>query len=148
MTKEEKDLLLKDLCARLPYGLMCKSQRFKKRLLIGIDECGCIFKFRNENRETEYGVLDIENWKVRPYLRPMSSMTEEEKKMLWEELDKDMVILETNIDTSIISVYKGRCYRGNPIYHEIDFLNRNHFDWRGLIEKGLALEAPDGMYKN
>ena len=75
-------------------------------------------------------------------------MTEEEKKTLWEELDKDMEILDENIDAQIINVYKGRCYRGNPVHNEIDFLNKNHFDWRGLIPMGLALEAPDGMYNN
>jgi len=67
-----------------------------------------------------------------PYLRPMSSMTEEEKKIysnffISKEID--------NFDFDI------------PNYDTIDWLNAHHFDYRGLIEKGLALEAPEGMYE-
>lgn len=133
MTKEEKQLLLKDLCARLPYGVRVKlNGRRETSNKLTID---WLYTYSRH----------IED--IKPYLRSMSSMTDEEKKALWEELDKDMGILEENIDKQIIHVYKGRCYRGNPIYHEIDFLNKNYFDWRGLIPMGLALEAPEGMYK-
>jgi len=138
MTQEEKQLLIKDLCARLPYEVQ------------GITSEGVVSPLLTKG-EADWDILTSLNYRIvkhgwRPYLRPMSSMTEEEKKELWEELDKDMEILDENIDAQIINVYKGRCYRGNPVYHEIDFLNKKHFDWRGLISKGLALEAPDGMY--
>jgi hypothetical protein len=131
MTQEEKQLLLKDLCARLPYGVKVQYKDFDP-IDLEIDQYTV-----NGNY-----LLSL----CKPYLRKMSSMTEDEKKMLWEELDKDMDILDTNVEAPILSVYKGRCYRGNPVYHEIDFLNRNHFDWRGLIPMGLALEAPEGIY--
>ena len=111
MTQEEKQLLLKDLCARLPYGV----------------------KFQGEDSNVytldaaNYFALQVEGVVFKPYLRPMSSMTEEEctKK---EELFGSYIL------------------DNNPAY--IDWLNTHHFDYRGLIEKGLALKAPKGMYKN
>lgn len=134
MTQEEKQLLMQELCARLPYGVKANIP------LVDCDERIYTVSF-NDMKDFVKGYINI-----KPYLRPLSSMTDEEKNMLWEELDKDMDILEANIDAPIICEYKGRCYRGNPVYHEIDFLNRNMFDWRGLIPMGLAIEAPEGMY--
>jgi hypothetical protein len=75
---------------------------------------------------------------IKPYLRSMSSMTEDEKK----EYRK------TQITKWIKSV---DCTNGGYYVHRdtlktFDWLNKHHFDYRGLIEKGLALEAPEGMY--
>ena len=82
------------------------------------------------------GTYNIEYRKLCPYLRPMSSMTDEEYNDLcvhcswvWHNDSEDL--------TKIRGDYK--CY---------DWLNSHHFDYRGLIEKGLALEAKEGMYKN
>lgn len=92
---------------------------------------------------------------LRPYLRPMSSMTEEEKEE-YRKLSDEVIGSYGPYNWEFIA----HCVRlgikpGNP--HEcideyvdmdaIDFLNAHHFDYRGLIEKGLALEAPEGMYK-
>ena len=145
MTQEEKQLLLKVLCEQLPYDVKAK-----------------VFSYWNDEYydQTIWG-LDIENNNVlcnvpgecceidliKPYLRPMSSMTEEEKKELWAALDKDMSILDSIFDAPIINEYKSRVYRGNPVHYELDFLISHHFDYRGLIPMGLALEAPEGMYK-
>ena len=96
-----------------------------------------VVTFWNDTKSVEH---------VKPYLRPMSSMTEEEKKELWVALDKDMSILDSIFDAPIINEYKGRVYRGNPVHYELDFLISHHFDYCGLIEKGLALEAPIDMY--
>jgi hypothetical protein len=107
----DKQLSFKDLCARLPYKTMVK----------------CNTDGRHEFDE-ELSVMHIMNfyqWEIKPYLRPMSSMTEEEKKELWELLKK----------LGMASDIK-----------RLDWLNAHHFDYRGLIEKGLALEAPKGMY--
>ena len=147
MTQEEKQKLLVDLCARLPYKLHCR-----------------VFKLNGDIKENDdilYGVISdnvvtlksdkdecLMYYQIKPYLRPMSSMTEEEKRMLWEELDKDMDIISENLDAPVINIYNNRVYRGNPIHNEIDFLNKNHFDWRGLIPMGIAIEAPEGMYNN
>ena len=70
----------------------------------------------------------VEN--IKPYLRPMSSMTEDEK--------KEFSLLGVGIH-----LFKGPLI---PSYDTLDWLNAHHFDYRGLIEKGLALEALEGMY--
>lgn len=110
MTQENKDLLLKDLCARLPY-----------RVKVSDVVNGKIVDFPY----TLTRHLNIEYDKIKPYLRPMSSMTEK------EEFE-----------------YRNVC--ANPINRQwdvVDWLNRKMFDYRGLIPIGLALEAPEGMYK-
>lgn len=145
MTQEEKQLLLKDLCARLPYKVkgqaVSNGEIYRISSIISVSPSGESLLMLDDNN-IDFVTLE----QTKPYLRPMSSMTEEEKRMLWEELDKDTDILWENLDAPIINTYNCRIYRGNPVYHEIDFLNKNHFDWRGLIPMGLALEAPEGMY--
>ena len=114
MTQEEKNLLLQDLCARLPYSVIVYDYE------------------RKETREMGLGTLhDImfNDLECKPYLRPMSSMTEEEIDFLAGEN-----IILSFADWDI------------PNYEFLDFLNSHHFDYRGLIEKGLALEAQKGMY--
>lgn len=150
MTQEEKELLLRDISARLQSGLKVCCINLSDEMpkvwdLIGMP-APHLADILVEGLH-RFAAVNIEE-SIRPYLRPLSSMTEEEKKKLWEELDKDTEILCENIDAQVINVYKGRCYRGNPAYHEIDFLNRNMFDWRGLIPMGLAIEAPENLYKN
>lgn len=107
MNKEDKSLLLKDLCARLPYKVIIKSVGENK--IIGL-----------------WDLRDIDNLPI-PYLRPMSSMTNREKK----DLDR--------------TFYPCGEYDSNT-YETFDWYNAHHFDYRGLIEKGLALEAPEDMY--
>lgn len=116
MTPEEKDLVLRDICARLPYGVKANSRDGKK--IITITPIG-IANFMS-------GAIDI----IKPYLRPMSSMTEEEQK----EYHK---------------TFRAEVYGSGYTYVEsigsFDWLNKKMFDYRGLIP-GLALEAPEGMY--
>lgn len=122
MTQEEKQQLLKDLCARLPYGIKVRLQG-KPRIVFGVQETLIIVRAKSEKGGWEWDEYDIEEWNIKPYLRPMSSMTEEEK-------DKyDRLVM---------------C---NASWVVDDWLNSHHFDYRGLIKKGLALEAPEGMYK-
>lgn len=121
MTQEEKQLLLKDLCARLLYGVICKLSA--KDADVSTTEkldLGGLEHFI-------FGTMD-----VLPYLRPMSSMTDEEK--------LDYIALGD------IKRYTNPQY-AYLISEQLDYLNAHHFDYRGLIEKGLALEAPEGMYK-
>ena len=120
MTKEEKQLLLKDLCARLPYGVKCrfenKTKEFSREgangLLVDFDELYCYWF--NEGL-------------ILPYLRPLSSMTKEEREYL-EELSN---------------------FKATPsvVRDKVDFYLEHHLDYRGLIPMGLALEAKEGMYK-
>lgn len=129
MTQEYKKLLLKDLLARLLYGVkvlyngeICTIDSiFPDGQMLLKNECGIVFP----NIEDSL-FINLED--VKPYLRPMSSMTE-------EEIDEF-----TQFD-----VYSDGEYV-IPNYETIDWLNVHHFDYRGLIEKGLALEAPEGMY--
>lgn len=111
MTQEEKELLLKDLCARLPYKVKVKSSR---RTTVTVLTTDIINDF----------CLGCD---VKPFLRPMSSM-----------------------DGAEVSEYLSIVARCGYFYEPvelIDWLNSKHFDYRGLIPKGLALEVPEGMYK-
>ncbi len=139
MTQEEKQLLLKDLCARLPYGVKAEVPNHINPLeIFGIEKLHkgtwawrkgtCLVSFWNDVRA-------IEN--IKPYLRPMSSMTEEEKKE--HNFYCGYKPYDENIGESYLTEYD------MPDY--IDFLYEHHLDFRGLIPKGLALEAPEGMYK-
>lgn len=136
MTREEKELLLKDICSRLPYG-------------VWVECCGVIGKLDNiwlthfynggnvvvdVNGNTDFfhdnDCFDIT--KIKLYLRPMSSMTEKE----YEEF----------LNTQSMECGDGSHPKYEYTYKTFDWLNANSFDYRGLIKKGLALEAPDGMY--
>ena len=119
MKKKDKELLFKDISARLPYRTMVK----------------CITDYHHEFDEelSDIHIMNFYQFDVKPYLRPMSSMTEEEiVELKW---------LNEKCDTMPTFEYV-------PVenYRIYDWMNRHHFDYRGLIEKGLALEAPEGMY--
>ena len=127
MTQEEKNLVLIDLCGRLPYGVRCSYPYGVSTLQsIDLEDMSLTFNSVDDN----YYELDRN---INPYLRPMSSMTEEEQK----EYHK----------TFRIEAY-GHGYVYVESAYSFDWLNAHHFDYRGLIEKGLALEAPQGMYNN
>ena len=124
MTQEEKQLLFKDLCSRLQYGLKCSIYRvddfgvgWRDATLNGavLGEYGYEFYF------DDYVCVDSIN-KVKPYLFPMSSMTEEQE----EEYNN-------------LNCYELGCFP--HIEEALDYLIENHFDYRGLIDKGLALDA-------
>ena len=126
MTQEDKQLLLKDLCARLPYNVICQVEfkeggkyNSKDMLLSGI--------FTDEAYFTTKGGSVYSN-EYKPYLLPLSSMTEEQ----YEELYIDSRVKNDSID--ILDAL------ANDI-DAIDWLNKNHFDYRDLIEKGLAIDA-------
>ena len=117
MTQEDKSLLLKDLCARLPYGLKvkCEKYSFPVTILYGrnIDEV----KFMETG-----GIENI--CAIKPYLFPLSSMTEEQSKV-YHELIKGMFGTSALINFEVLT----------------DFFNSNHLDYRGLIKRGLAIDA-------
>lgn len=154
MTREDKQLSLQDLCARLPYGVIGEyswkgNEHYNRELT------GSLFD------ELKSSWDSTEDSQFLPYLRPMSSMTEEEKKELLnhvlggegveyfhiahdgsidgnQEAEQDLYNLNLhwlNFDPLTTSRY-------------IDWLNKKMFDYRGLIPLWLALEAPEGMYNN
>lgn len=128
MTQEEKSLLLKDLCARLPYGVKCCDFCYDDEgdIVNTIETLECIYPSTMEYKYKDIDAKhDIE--RIKPYLRPMSSMTDEEKETY------DCFFDENGSMNCSVSTY-------------IDWLLSCHFDFRGLIPKGLALEAPEEMY--
>ena len=128
MTQEDKDLLLKDLCARLPYGVKftCSKNIYTATGLdlIVTDEGDW------EYAVTAKGIAPIEIDFIKPYLFPLSSMTKEQRYEL-HDLIHNLNVLAINgeIGDWIVSS------------SEIDWYNKNHFDYRGLIPKGLAIDA-------
>ena len=131
MTQNEKNLLMRELCARLPYHVFIEWDAGYAWL--SIDR----FKSVVSN---EFG----DNWK-RPYLRPLSSMTEEEKEELLAIIGKESDIVCKQLKNNDCGIKEGK-YHFNSLL-ELEFLLSRHFDFRGLIPRGLALEAYDGMYE-
>ena len=127
MTQQEKDLLLKDLCGRLPYGVKVE---YENEVFDVEYVCPMYEEVKLDIPETwTIDVLDI-----KPYLFPLSSMTEEEKKEYYN------LCIEEEREQIEFGEWITRVYYHNTI-ESIDWLNKNHFDYRGLIEKGLAIDA-------
>ena len=132
MDKMKKELLIKELCARLPYRLKCS---------FGVDDA--IYEITGINPGA-CGVSEIQATHIKsgingdfklnsckPYLFPLSSMTEEQKEEYCNLCAEDII---------------SGLYYNTP--ESIDWLNKNHFDYRGLIEKSLALDATNlGIYE-
>ena len=137
MTLEEKDLLLRDLCARLPYGVFCNIGLDKPSLLqsLFVDKLdGILLDFYKDGKDYQVYLSE-----VKPYLIPLSSMTEEQKEELKQEHIKD----EKLYAECLTMAAKGdSSMRGKVIIHyAMDWCNKNHFDFRGLIPLGLAIDA-------
>ena len=122
MTQEDKKLLLKDLCARLPYGVIVNVKGFDYDYNDNLTQ---IYKGVSCSiRVTTNMPYDIEQ--VKPYLFPMSSMTKEQR----EEMNSFDPFQTEETKTL-----------GGWAVCLVDFYNKHHFDYRGLIEKGLAIDA-------
>ena len=117
MTQEDKELLLKDLCARLAY-----HTRVKVWLKDGTTEEGPLDLEHNYGDVLRDAFYYNEIVKIKPYLFPLSSMTEEQK--------KEYNLLRNIVDNELYDTWES-----------IDYLNAHHFDYRGLIEKGLAIDV-------
>ena len=130
MKQEDKDLLLKDLCARLPYGVKYGCIDIKN-----VWRLKSIFT-RSDNSIYCDGCNALEL--CRPYLFPLSSMTEEQKEEYGKCYDIDLVNSAKNLHDRL----DGKdTINGYPMYNHIDWCNKNHFDYRGLIPMGLATNA-------
>ena len=143
MTQEKKELLLQDICGRLPYGVKVQIDFGEHCVKYGIDRYVddtviCVWHETFEiGVNDEDQACDIED--VKPYLRPMSSMTNDER---FEYLDFLKVEIQ---DGGYVTENYVVSLADMPML--IDWLLKHHFDYRGLIKMGLALEAPEGMYK-
>lgn len=148
--KQEDKKLLQCLCEMLPHGLFVavKETDDDSTMIPLYDEDGNIDETNEPNIHSLvscncYGECDIDDYstvtvnEITPYLRPMSSMTGEEKEEYREVCESD---------TEILSKHP---MDGTPfpaLYNSQDWLNKKKFDCRGLIPEGLALPAPEGMY--
>ena len=130
ITQDEKELVIKDLRGRLQHGLIIKCndgfrQSEEKLVSIDVDNglinyCWCVAS-------------------IKPYLRPMSSMTDEENNDYFHLCEKHLYRYDDDNVTY---------YLFFDTIESIDWLNKKMFDYHGLIEKGLAEIAPEGMYEN
>lgn len=146
MTQKEKELFLKDLCGRIPYNIkfnFCNNTYVMTGIRLFVtDDCGW-----------DYGVTSkdisepVEIGFIKPYLRSMSSMTDEERE------DIKRITGCGCVGNDGLQYTVGGCVDYDTL--EIDFndlqellayLNAHHLDYRGLIDKGLAVEAPEGTY--
>ena len=128
MTQEDRQILLKDLCARLPYGVKCCIYNFGEDI-VRIKE-DVLWSVQGDNILTlksyvEKGEAYMYH-QIRPYLFPLSSMTEKQKMFLKQQNWCIAISTSGTVETSI---------------EGIDWLNKNHFEYRGLIEKGIAIDA-------
>ena len=129
MKPEDKELLLKDLCARLPYGV--KVDRLGKTFTLAsvFPNRGVVFLDDGDSTEYEFFVDEAP---IKPYLRPMSSMTEEEI-IEFNNIPstKNYTIIENDLPWAVAH------------YKQIDWLNKKMFDFRGLIPKDIALSTEE-----
>lgn len=116
MTREQKDLLINDLCGRLSHGVKCKILETNEVKILGAiqyDGENTLFDFWEDDQKIQYGYqLYLSEFK--PCLLPLSSMTEEQ--------DKEFMNIQIG-------------------YPSVDWFDKNQFDYRGLIPMGLAIDA-------
>lgn len=120
MTQEDKDLLLQDLCTRLPYGVkILVNNNINK--LEGVHVLDMVAEYNN--------CLSCDISEIKPYLFPMSSMTEEQEKEFNQLLQLEIRAINDEVRYTEV------------IEFELNLYNKHHLDWRGLIKKGLAIDA-------
>ena len=147
MTQEDKDLVLKDMCSRVPYGLRLWIKTYEGKPDHFINSHNILSsvnytKASSPQISINGGLYDIEGPEysygeqyIKPYLRPMSSMTEDERNEYFDFRNQELqrvALAEVGRESAIAEIS--------------DWLNKKMFDYRGLIPKGLALKAPEGMY--
>lgn len=132
MTQEDKELLLKDLCTRLPYGVIVETQ------IVNAPRAKYpVLKVLQSHMLCDF-MQTIENVIHKPYLFPLSSMTYKQIHEFNQILGKDCDVSDGHIN---IIDSRRRTFSYQELDALLQFLNKNHFDYRGLIEKGLAIDA-------
>ena len=120
MKQDHRELLLKDICARLPYGIKASYYGADEECETWDEVDGIAFGY------VEIGQYSLPIERIQPYLFPLSSMTEEQKMFLKQQNWCIAISTSGTVETTV---------------EGIDWLNAHHFDYRGLIEKSLALDA-------
>ena len=116
ISKEDEELLIKDLCTRIPY------------------HCKVHYRGSEPVDLTDY-VRSVRLKDCRPYLRPLSSMTEEERSYIIDKCCIQNSYMPGGESVSLMPVIAAEWL--------IDFYNSHHFDFRGLIPKGLAIAVTE-----
>ena len=158
MTQEEKELLLRDLSARLTYGVIVdyKEDEYdfhhwkistlhapaysQSGSLINTDSDGWIEYEEYKGCGMSSGSRPLHLEITRPFLRPISSMTKEEIHGFQEILGPDIEVGYGFMDILVSSIHT---FSFNELQALFDWLNAHHFDYRGLIEKGLAIAVTE-----
>ena len=136
MRQEDKEILIRDLCGRLSYGVKAYIKNWSnlsRKYYEGVYIVESIDPslnsiLANSERSSVDVIVGYDDYEIKPYLFPLSSMTEEQ----YDELYIDSRVKNDSID--VLDAL------ANDM-DAIDWLNKNHFDYRGLIEKGLAIDA-------
>lgn len=135
MTQEDKEILIQDLCGRLPYGVKAYIKKWSKldrKYYEGVYTVESIDTSLNtiiadSERSCVEVIVGYDDYEIKPYLLPMSSMTEEQKVIYGDLCYSIIQSLAKNMQSELNEL--------------INWLNAHHFDYRGLIEKGLAIDA-------
>ena len=148
MKQEDKDLLFKELCTRLPYGVKISVESWDGKEQGFVDKVDVLYSVNKDeyiestNEDYDFSIED-----VKPYLFPLSSITKEQSIELFNLFGIDLV---ASISTDYIKINEctGITFFLNKGFDVethldklIDWLNKNHFDYCGLIPKGLAIDA-------
>ena len=132
MTQEDKELLLKDLCARLPYGVKVQDELGRiNKLVLGNNDLIRLYY-------NDFSIYGEEKLSL-PYLFPISSITREQLFEVQEILGKNEIEIEDGFFNIIDSSRNTITYL--EILAVLEWFYKNHFDINGLIEKGLAIDA-------
>ena len=127
MTQKQKDLLIKDLCGRLSYGVKVEYNGGKYKIA-NVSICNETITIYGERGYP----MEVEIKKVKPYLFPISSMIEDLKNELYTNLiELELKAINDEIEHSVVTAF------------EIDFYHKHHIDYRGLIPMGLANDATE-----
>lgn len=133
MTQEQKDLVMKDLCGRLPYGVYVQV----------IDRVG----YTHTWKLTPEDIQKMWSYKsIKPYLRPMSSMTEEEQRKLQSFFPGSFGSQYLDLDKEKIELYECNSTMEFDLYDSVqivDFCKKNHLDCCGLVKNDLAIEVDE-----
>ena len=135
MTHEQKDLLLKDLCARLPYGVKCQ---FEDTIEINKEIWFC----EDEGWQVDGEKTSTCIHAVKPYLFPLSSMTKEQYEE-WCDLEANPLdeILTRNANGEKMSTLEHHLLIAKSLTDAVNYCYKKHFDIYGLIPMGLAIDA-------
>ena len=144
MTQEQKELLFKDLCARLPYGVKVRYSSYKEFITCTLHSITPVYdNVYLWSKNACFNLASIS--KIKPYLFPMSSMTDKQAKEIQEIIGDPnyaCIMRKTGgLELWLDSIDTDPTIWLDTIFEVQDYLNKNKFDYRGLIKKGLAIDA-------